>query len=528
MKLVDNGSSVCHFEHRREISLSVLGDFSATLEMTRKGYYCSLILIIGLFFFLVLPSFAGTPLTLLEPEPTPPAPTEVTALPTSGILSLETFKTWVERTHPELEQARLKQQSASAKRLSTQGAFDPKLINSTEQKRYNSNSSVGKEKEAFQTDTEIITQTRSGATLGGGIRTARGDYSSSVQPAGKGGEWYAELTLPLLKNRGINPANLAEQQGLIGETQAEVQLALTRIDLLTEAQLQYFEWAFAYERLQALEALTQLAENRLGMVEKRATSGDVALIDITEAQQEWKRRQRSLAKEREAFQKTTITTSLFVWNTQKSDRETSLTGVLPELGKVPEIAPAGAEQLLVTGKIGILQGHPALKTLALGQQLSKLELKLAKNQLLPQIDLLMSPSYQAGADGIGFGYKAGVKMSIPLRNRGARGKVQLAEVELKQIDLKTKQTLQKLFAELEKAVASVHQAYNRLELAEQEYALAETLQKAELRKYEAGDSTLFVLNRRERDTTEARIQVLQALVDFQAGWVLYHRAIGQV
>ena len=528
MKLVDNGSSVCHFEHRREISLSVLGDFSATLEMTRKGYYCSLILIIGLFFFLVLPSFAGTPLTLLEPEPTPPAPTEVTALPTSGILSLETFKTWVEQTHPELEQARLKQLGASAKRLSTQGAFDPKLINSTEQKRFNSNSSVGKEKEAFQTDTEIITQTRSGATLGGGIRTARGDYSSSVQPAGKGGEWYAELTLPLLKNRGINPANLAEQQGLIGETQAEVQLALTRIDLLTEAQLQYYEWALAHQRLQAFDALTQLAENRLGMVEKRATSGDVALIDITEAQQEWKRRQRSLAKEREAFQKTTITTSLFVWNTQKTDRETSLTGVLPELGKVPEIAPAGAEQLLVTGKIGILQGHPALKTLALGQQLSKLELKLAKNQLLPQIDLLMSPSYQAGADGIGFGYKAGVKMSIPLRNRGARGKVQLAEVELKQIDLKTKQTLQKLFAELEKAVASVHQAYNRLELAEQEYALAETLQKAELRKYEAGDSTLFVLNRRERDTTEARIQVLQALVDFQAGWVLYHRAVGQV
>jgi outer membrane protein TolC len=153
---------------------------------------------------------------------------------------------------------------------------------------------------------------------------------------------------------------------------------------------------------------------------------------------------------------------------------------------------------------------------------------LAKNQLLPQIDLLVSPAYQAGTDGIGFGYKAGVKMSIPLRNRGARGKVQLAEVELKQIDLKTKQTLQKLFAELEKAVASVHQAYSRLGLAEQEYALAETLQKAELRKYEAGDSTLFVLNRRERDTTEARIQVLQALVDFQAGLVLYNRATGQV
>jgi outer membrane protein TolC len=502
--------------------------FNLRIGINPFFFNCLLVLLL-----LLTPSWgvAGTPLTLLEPETSSNKlanPLVSTPLPTNGKLGIEPFKAWVERTHPDLAQAQLKQQAAAAKRLSAQGAFDPKLINASEQKQYNANTGVGKEKDAFQTDTELITQTRSGALLGGGIRTARGDYSSSVQPAGQGGEWYAELTLPLLKNRGINPANVAEQQGLMGETQAQVQADLTRIDLLSEAQLQYYEWALAYERLQAVAALTQLAQERLNMVETRARSGDVALIDVTESQQEWKRRQRSLAKETEAFQKTTVATSLFLWDAEKAQRQSSLMGIYPEIGTTPEVAPASTEHLLVTGKIAILQGHPALKSLALGQQLAKLELKLAKNQLLPQIDLLLSPAYQSGGDGIGLAYKAGVKMSIPLRNRGARGKVQLAEVELKQIDLKTKQTLQKLFAELEKAVASVHQAYIRLGLAEEEYALAVQLQQAELRKYAAGDSSLFVLNRRERDTTDARIQVLQGLVDFQAGWVLYNRATGQV
>jgi outer membrane protein TolC len=115
-----------------------------------------------------------------------------------------------------------------------------------------------------------------------------------------------------------------------------------------------------------------------------------------------------------------------------------------------------------------------------------------------------------------------------LRNRTARGKLQVVELDLAQLDLKTKQTVQKLFAELEKAITAVHQAYARVSLAEQEYQLAQTLQQAELKRYNAGDSSLFVLNRRERDTTEARVQVLQALADWQAGWVLYNRATGQL
>jgi outer membrane protein TolC len=497
------------------------------VRQNKQMKYSSFFLLWVLWLLLVLPVQAAETL-LLQPISPKKTTTQEITIPTSGVLMPEVYKHWVEQTHPELEQARLKQASAAAKRLSAQGAFDPKLVNASEEKRYNSNSGVGKVKDALQTDTEVVLQTRSGATIGGGVRTARGDYSSSVSPVGQGGEWYTELTLPLLKNRGINPSQFLEQQALLGETQASVQAQLVRLELLSEALLQYYDWALAWERYQAYHTLTQLAENRLTMVQKRATAGDTALIDITESQQEWKRRQRSLMKEQESFQKSVISTSLFVWNTKREARQSTLTGILPILGSVPEVAPTATETLLETGKLAILQAHPALKTLALGQTMSQLELKLAKNQLLPQIDLLLSPSYQAGTDGIGFAYKAGFKMSIPLRNRTAKGKLQVVELDLAQLDLKTKQTIQKLFAELEKAVTAVHQAYARVSLAEQEYHLAETLQQAELKRYNAGDSSLFVLNRRERDTTEARVQVLQALADWQAGWVLYNRATAQL
>ena len=90
MKFFDNGFSVCHFERSREISSTVLGDFSAMLEMTRKGYYWLVLLVVGLLSTILLPSFAGTPLTLLEPEKTVQVTSSSasTALLTNGKLGI--------------------------------------------------------------------------------------------------------------------------------------------------------------------------------------------------------------------------------------------------------------------------------------------------------------------------------------------------------------------------------------------------------------------------------------------------------
>jgi len=57
--------------------------------------------------------------------------------------------------------------------------------------------------------------------------------------------------------------------------------------------------------------------------------------------------------------------------------------------------------------------------------------------------------------------------------------------------------------------------------------LARELERGERKKFEAGDSTLFMVNLREQATADAAVRVVDGTADAYKAWLSYLAALGQ-
>ncbi|MFM7389749.1 MAG: TolC family protein [Vampirovibrionales bacterium] len=473
-------------------------------------------------------------LKVYQGKKTPEALKSITAAPLQlpSTLTPETLAALVERRHPELVLANLYVQRAEAKQQTATGSFDPRLEGGTGYKRFNSSTMPESPLEAFQHDVAVTQRLRSGATVEAGWQQNRGNLSFSVSPTGQGGEWGVSLTQPLLQYRGINPQLAQERQAELEQQVAVAGVRLVRLNLLAEAQHAYWAWQEQYNTVFIHQQLVQLASERKAQVDRRATTGDLPLIDVTEAEQTLQRRRVSFTKAKEAFLKQGLKLLWYVypqpqqWNEVAQQLSTTDITPLPTVWKTYQ-PPQQLQPTDVGGNVLLaLQKRPEFSQLTLSEQLSKIDLALARTTLLPKLDLILSPGYQVGEAGIGGTLKAGLKFSVPLRNNTALGKVRLAEVDLASVDAKSQLTLQKIHLALETLAVQWQQGWQQAEQAYQAWQQSEALAVAERRRFELGDSTLFLVNRRESDAAAAQEAWLQAFVDTQHTLVELQRECG--
>ena len=463
-----------------------------------------------------------SPVTFISPSPAGLEPlTQLVVNPQEG-LQLRQALMWVKQTHPELRLARLKMQTAQAKLLVSQGAFDPKLSGNAEFRRYNNSSAPGKAKESFLSDTALSVLTRYGLQLEGGYRTARGDLSSSVSPVGDGGEFYTNLLLPLWRYRQINPFSVAEKQAILELQQAALGLQEKELQLQQKMGDAYWEWV-ASQRLQMTsQQLLRLGQTRVLQVQKRVSAGDLPTIANIEVQKEVQKRQGQVAKDTLNVQKARIKLSLLLWNSAytKGRLDFSDTWTPPEVHLPQPLAPKRSD-LSESARLSMLQRHPRLLSFPISKDIAQLDVDLAKQALLPKLDAFLSPSFQTGDNGIGPALKAGLKYELPLRNRLAKGKLRIGELNLEALDLEYVLMYQALMADLEQTLADLEAQYAMYTAATGEWKTAQALEAGERTQFELGDSTLFVLNLRERESTEAFRKVIESEQAYHQAMIRY-------
>jgi len=124
--------------------------------------------------------------------------------------------------------------------------------------------------------------------------------------------------------------------------------------------------------------------------------------------------------------------------------------------------------------------------------------------------------------------KLGLKLDQSLFFRGDRSAVETAEIETLQIDFKRDLTERKVTADVEAALIGIRQARRRVDAAERRVQLARRLQQAEQRRFELGESTLFLLNQREQAFAEARIERIEARIEVRRAQAEYRWATGTI
>jgi outer membrane protein len=448
----------------------------------------------------------------------PPMPTRDTGIPP---LKLEEFLTQVEAYHPKLLGADAERRIASAKLLEKRGAFDPAVTLSSDYLRFNSTSSRGKLRTTTQNELELNLLTRFGVKLFAGSRLNLGSVKSPLSFTGDTGEYFFGLKLPLMRGARMNEKVAAERQAALGEPLANAEFAATRQEFLAKAASNYWEWVAAKRKIDIAQNLVQIAQIRADAVRERVRLGDLPAIDAVEADQEVMRRQGNLIKADRDFQKANFKLSLFLWDSSGVPSSPLTTEHVPRSWAAPiEYTYAQQQQARTLA----LERRPELQSLAINRSIVNVDLDLAKNQRLPDITLSFSPGRDTGNDSIGNSLKMGVSVTLPLRQRTADGRIAAAQFKIRKMEFQTQVEQQRILVEIDDAVSVINTVYQRYQAAERELRLAQQLEQGEREKFALGDSTLFLVNQRERATAEAENKLIDLQLEYQQGIVTLRAA----
>jgi outer membrane protein TolC len=442
-----------------------------------------------------------------------------------GVLSLPALLRQVEAFHPKLQGSDLERRVAGAKRTEKLGAFDPVLNLGADYLQFPDDAKRGNLKSANTADAAIEFVTPYGTKVAAGGRLNLGKVKAPLSPTGELGEFFVSLKVPLNRNAGINPKSVALRQAELGIPLAQAEFIGNRLELLAKAAAGYWDWVAAVRRQRVARDLLQTAQQREQALRERAEKGDIPPIDAVEAATETARRTEAMAKADRDVQKEALKLGLYLWSADGTPVG------LPTVSQAPLESPAPvpvSEEWRGAARAAALDRRPELKAIATAREIVKLDVELAKNDRRPEVELAISPGYDAGFLGAGPTLKAGINIGLPLMWRGPDGRIDQGRFKIDKLDLQEKLERQRIVTEVEDAVSAVNAAYTRYLAAQRELELARTLEQGERDRFAFGDSTLFLLNQRERATFEAAVKVINIHAEYEQAVAQLRAVSGQL
>ncbi len=427
-------------------------------------------------------------------------------------LSLQNFLDRVDRNYPKLIGERLQRSSANAKVQEKRGAFDPVFTYSTDSMRYNSGSTPGKALEFTTNEASVEIALPSGLKLYAGSRLNYGMVKSPFSSTGSFGEYFIGAKIPLLRGLRVNEKNVALQQAYINQPIATEGIRTFRLELLEKASSIYWDWVTTGQRLEVARNLLKAAQVRSELIQKQFARGDATRQLSEEAKQEVERRQGGRLKAERDFVKVGFKLNILIWEGDDPTQE------LPEESLLPQGRDAVRDLAVDSAVIAAdraVSARPELRVLALTREILELDLKLAKNDRMPSLDLALSPGLDVGTRSIGNSWKLGVFFSIALAQNSVDGKIDAAKVNLQTGEQDLKLAKQQIRNEVLDAANTISFAVKRYQAAEREFELAKEVERIELINFREGGGTLFLVNQRERATAEALGRVIETYAEYK-------------
>ena len=175
-----------------------------------------------------------------------------------------------------------------------------------------------------------------------------------------------------------------------------------------------------------------------------------------------------------------------------------------------------------------LRNRPEVERLRLQREQLRVESDLAKNQLLPAIDLQAVVSQDFGPGSPTRAptvVEGGVSVDFPTLNRAARGRRQAAAAALSRLDAQGRLIRDRIRAELADVLSAIAAAKQRVAIAKEEVRLAREVEEAERTRFSLGDGNILFVNLREQATVEAALREIDAVLDYHRAQAAYRAAL---
>lgn len=402
------------------------------------------------------------------------------------------------RQSPQIIEALARTRAADAKRLTAEGAFD--TVFSAE----GGSRLVGYYGGTYA-DAKLARPLENwGGQIYGGYRASSGRFPiyEDKNYTNEFGEIRAGAVFSLLRDRMIDDRRFGRVTADADRAVADAERQMVAIGVQRKALDAYLNWVASGERLKVYRHLLDLAQERQRGLDRAYRAGLRPRIVLTENDQMVLRRQAMVVQSEQAMAAAANALSLY-W------RDSEGNPTIPRREQLPASLP----DPVVTAIPHDLQ-RPDLLVAELKTRLVQDRLALDRNALLPRLDLNMEVARDIGDIGPGGASRSGndvrfgIKFSVPLEQRTARGKLMQTQAELDANQTRARWLDEQIRAEVDGIAIAFDAATQLIALSQQEKQRADTMAVAERRRFEMGASDLFLVNTREEAAASVALNLL--------------------
>jgi len=245
--------------------------------------------------------------------------------------------------------------------------------------------------------------------------------------------------------------------------------------------------------------------------------GDQAPIDSVEAFIFQQDRQVFLQQSRYEELNSRLQLSTYFWDEGEQPKDIPM-GTLPEIpaAYLSRISDSSSSRLMQLAA----QNHPELLKINIKTDLLKLDQRLGKEMLKPMLNVnynWLSRTDQSvwAPNTLNRNYKFGFDFSFPLLLRKERGKLGLIKTKLMQNSMDQVQFKRDIAISIQTSFNDLKNLESLIVLQSQMVENYQKLRNAEIRKFENGESSLFLINSREAKLIEALIKQASLVAKFQ-------------
>jgi outer membrane protein TolC len=447
-------------------------------------------------------------------DPPPAAPRSAAPLLLDEVLASVTAR------YPPLLAALIERDIATGRARQAEGAFDLNL-----------NASLASTPLGYydgRTGQVLVEQalTTWGARVYGGWRASGGElapYNLGRTPPG--GQLTAGVRMSLLRGGALDPQRAAREQARITEALVDPFVMRQRLDFVRAASLAYYNWVGAGLRQVAAEQLLRVANERDSAIAEQVRRGALAPIIRTDNERLVVSRRIALVQAQRRFEAATIELSLFVRDATDAPVMASAARLPDGFPAQPAPQPGRAAADIETAWVQ----RPELRNLALSVERLAIERRLAVNDLKPALDLSLearqSPLGERRPDIEATETRLGVEFRVPLQRREAQGRVDIADGQISRLRTELAFARDRIAAEVRDAHSALLAAWQQIDAAGRNVALAEQLEAAERTRFRQGATDLLALQIREQATFDARVAEVDAQAEYFRAAANYRAAI---
>lgn len=420
-------------------------------------------------------------------------------------LALEALYERAAQRHPLFRAINLLPAGAQAQALATAGVWDPTFSGSLTEKNFKNQLyytlfySELKVPVWNALDLKVLYESTGGFSL---------NPEDVTPPAGLLG---AGLSVPLGQGLLIDYRRAAIQKARLYAQMAPYERQLALAELFLEMAQDYWGWFAAYYKAQVYKAQLSVAEARLRFLREAFAQGEATRADTLEASVEVALRQQSLVAAQADLLKKGLLVQRHLWEEPPQPIDSFFARYRPD-STIPYMPRTRWDELIAQ--------HPKLQLYLFKQRITEVERRWAAERLRPRVQaeyyFLRDPArWQEGwSRPFETNFKVGLTVAMPLYLREARGQLLQARLQLQQLQLEQAYEARSLYNKALGQLGLIDSLWRQIEV--QKTVVQGLLELVELEniRFAAGESDLFVVNRREREAYAALLRLYELYAQY--------------